>query len=136
MRRPLLLFALAGLALRLVFLALEPGTALAGDEHTWTTWGAEVLPSADVAFSPLRFRLIFYPPAYPYFVGAMYVSYAMAIPAYLLAVVLLHFLFPGIPDLVVLAAGVPIICLGAPLLFRYSRLIWMHVDRTLDPEER
>jgi len=72
MRRPLLLIALAGLALRLAFLALEPATSLAGDEHTWTTWGTEVLPSAEVAFSPLRFRLIFYPPAYPYFLGVAY----------------------------------------------------------------
>ncbi|MBI1950685.1 MAG: DUF983 domain-containing protein [Acidobacteria bacterium] len=71
-----------------------------------------------------------------YFVGAMYVSYAMAIPAYLLAVVLLRFLFRRLSDLAVLAAGLPIICLCAPLLFRYSRVIWMHVDRTIDPEEK
>ncbi len=72
MRRPLVVLTLAGLALRLAFLVLEPSTVLAGDEHTWTTWGAQVLPSADVAFSPLRFRLIFYPPAYPYFIGLTY----------------------------------------------------------------
>lgn len=71
-----------------------------------------------------------------YFVGAMYVSYGMAIPLYLMAVVLVRFLFQGLSDLAVLAAGVPVICLGSPILFRYSRLIWMHVDRTLDPGER
>jgi uncharacterized protein (DUF983 family) len=71
-----------------------------------------------------------------YFVGAMYVSYAMAIPAYLLAVLLLRVLFRRLSDLVVLAAGVPIVCLGSPLLFRYSRVIWMHFDRTFDPDKR
>jgi len=35
-----------------------------------------------------------------------------------------------------IAAGVPIICLCAPLLFRYSRIIWMHLDRTIDPGEK
>ncbi|HXU11659.1 MAG TPA: DUF983 domain-containing protein [Candidatus Binatia bacterium] len=71
-----------------------------------------------------------------YFVGAMYVSYAMAIPAYLVAVLLLRVVFRRLPDLAVLAAGVPIICLASPYLFRSSRLIWMHFDRTLDPEGR
>lgn len=70
-----------------------------------------------------------------YFVGAMYVSYAMAIPAYLLAVLLLRVAFRRLSDLTVLAAGVPIICFGSPYLFRYSRVIWMHFDRTFDPEK-
>ena len=70
-----------------------------------------------------------------YFVGAMYVSYAMAIPAYLLAILLMHALFRCLPDLAVLAAGVPMVCLGSPYLFRYSRVIWMHFDRTFDPEK-
>lgn len=62
----------AGLLLRLAFLALEPASSLAGDEHTWTIWGAQVLAGHDVAFSPVRFRLIFYPPLYPYFIGVCY----------------------------------------------------------------
>ena len=70
-----------------------------------------------------------------YFVGAMYVSYAMAIPAYLLAILLVHMFFQGLSDLAVLAAGVPVVCLASPCLFRYSRLIWMHFDRALDPGE-
>jgi hypothetical protein len=67
----LLLLTLLGLAARLAFLGLEPVSSLAGDEHTWTTWGAVVLRRPEVAFSPLRFRLIFYPPLYPYFIGAV-----------------------------------------------------------------
>ena len=35
----------------------------------WVTWGAEVLPSPEVAFSPLQLRFVFHPPLYLYFVG-------------------------------------------------------------------
>ena len=38
----------------------------------WVTWGAEVLPSPEVAFSPLRLRFIFHPPLYLYFLGALF----------------------------------------------------------------
>jgi hypothetical protein len=64
------------------------------------------------------------------------IAILLAIPTYLLIVVLLRFLFRDIPELTVLAAGLPIICLFAPFLFRYSRVIWMHLDRTIDPGER
>ena len=68
-----------------------------------------------------------------YFVGAMYVSYALAIPLYLLFVVLLRPILRGVPDIAVLAAGVPVVCLCSPILFRYSRVIWMHFDWFFDP---
>ncbi len=70
-----------------------------------------------------------------YFVGAMYVSYALAIPLYLLCIAILRPLLRGAPDLDVLAAGLPPVCLCAPLLFRYSRVIWMHFDWHFDPGE-
>jgi Dolichyl-phosphate-mannose-protein mannosyltransferase len=66
-RKHLLLLTLAGLAVRLAFVWLEPATDPVADETMWTTWGAKVLP--EVGFSPLRFRLIFHPPLYPYFIG-------------------------------------------------------------------
>jgi hypothetical protein len=69
MRRPILLLTLAGLLVRIAFLLVEPASALAGDEHTWTSW-AQVLAGGDVAFSPFKLRLIFYPPFYAYFIGA------------------------------------------------------------------
>ena len=39
------------------------------DETMWLTWGTEVLPSPEVAFSPLQLRFVFHPPLYLYFVG-------------------------------------------------------------------
>jgi hypothetical protein len=65
--RQLLFLTVAGLAVRLLFVWLEPATDPVADETMWTTWGARVLP--EVGFSPFRFRLIFHPPLYPYFIG-------------------------------------------------------------------
>lgn len=71
-RRRLLLLTAAALAVRLSFIVLEPATTPVADETMWTTWGASVLPSPEVRFSPLLFRLIFHPPLYPYFIGVLY----------------------------------------------------------------
>jgi hypothetical protein len=127
MRRPFLLLALAGLALRLVFLALEPGTALAGDEHTWTTWGADVLPSAEVAFSPLRFRLIFYPPAYPYFVGATYALFGSLTAVKICQAVLSAALVPAVGFLGVRVFGRPAAIAAAAIATFYPELVWFSV---------
>jgi 4-amino-4-deoxy-L-arabinose transferase-like glycosyltransferase len=68
-RRGLLALTLAGLAARLLWVALEPATSPQADETMWVTWGAEILPSPDVAFWPRRLLFIFHPPLYLYFVG-------------------------------------------------------------------
>jgi 4-amino-4-deoxy-L-arabinose transferase-like glycosyltransferase len=60
---------LAGLAVRLVFLALEPPTRLVGDERTWVAAAREIA-SPEVRFDPLRTKLIFYPPLHPYLLAA------------------------------------------------------------------
>jgi uncharacterized protein (DUF983 family) len=70
-----------------------------------------------------------------YFTGAMYVSYAMAVPAYALPVVLLHLFLPDWPDARVLGAALAIFLPFVPLLFRYSRIFWMHFDWLFDPSE-
>jgi hypothetical protein len=71
-RRRLLVLTAAALAVRLSFIALEPATDPVADETMWITWGASVLPSPEVRFSPLQFRLIFHPPLYPYFIGVLF----------------------------------------------------------------
>ncbi len=71
-----------------------------------------------------------------YFVGAMYVSYAMAIPLYLLMAGVLRLLLRGWSDLVVLALALPLFIPLSPVLFRYSRVIWMHLDLAIDRSGR
>jgi Dolichyl-phosphate-mannose-protein mannosyltransferase len=68
-RARLAALTLLALALRALFVALEPATSPQADETMWLTWGTEVLPSPDVAFSPRQLRFIFHPPAYLYFLG-------------------------------------------------------------------
>ncbi|HSB61171.1 MAG TPA: hypothetical protein VLI67_05600, partial [Vicinamibacteria bacterium] len=72
MTKALTLLTLAALGARLLFIAMEPATAPVADETMWITWGARVLPSPEVRFSPFAFRLIFHPPLYPYFIGTLY----------------------------------------------------------------
>ncbi len=67
-----------------------------------------------------------------YFAGAMYISYAMAIPtATLIALVLGFFLDDWSLEAVVAATFVLMVPLS-PLIFRYSRIFWIHFDRSLD----
>jgi hypothetical protein len=68
-RSRLLLLTLVGLGVRAAWAALEPATSPQADETMWLTWGTQVLPSPEVAFSPLRLRFIFHPPLYLYFLG-------------------------------------------------------------------
>jgi hypothetical protein len=69
-----------------------------------------------------------------YFTGAMYVSYALAIPLIALLTLIEHLLVPSwsLFRLVLLAWAicVPLI----PWVWQYSRVIWIHFDRWVDPE--
>jgi 4-amino-4-deoxy-L-arabinose transferase-like glycosyltransferase len=72
--KTLLGLGLLALAVRLLFIAVEPPARTVGDERTWLAWsfgcpGGVACPQ--VAFSPFRTRLIFYPPLYPYFVAGL-----------------------------------------------------------------
>jgi uncharacterized protein (DUF983 family) len=64
-----------------------------------------------------------------YFTGAMYASYFLAIPVLGLITLLIYSLFLRSWSLenVVLVAALPFLFL-VPLVFRYSRVVWMHID--------
>jgi uncharacterized protein (DUF983 family) len=66
-----------------------------------------------------------------YFLGAMYVSYALAtailIPLYLIAALLL----PGRNSIVVAVVATVAYLPFVPLVFRYSRLLWIYLDRAV-----
>jgi hypothetical protein len=72
--KTLAVLGVLALAVRLLFIGLEPPTRTVGDERTWLAWaygcpGGVGCPQ--VAFSPFRTRLIFYPPLYPYFLAGL-----------------------------------------------------------------
>ncbi len=68
-----------------------------------------------------------------YFLNAMFIAYSLGflilIPTALLAY-LWHFSIP-----LLVAAVVGVVVIVWPLLFRYSRVIWLHVDQVMDPRQ-
>ncbi len=68
-----------------------------------------------------------------FFLGAMYVSYAIAVVLYLLLSILVHLVRPLWSETGVLALALPLFLPFVPLIFRYSRVVWMHFDWALDP---
>lgn len=83
----------------------------------------EKCPSCGVAFSREP----------GYFSGAMYFSYALAIGVILVLLAALALVLRGWPlGRLLIAAGLfflPFI----PAVFRYSRILWIHLDRHFEP---
>jgi uncharacterized protein (DUF983 family) len=69
-----------------------------------------------------------------YFFGAMYASYFLAIPIIALFAVLIHWLLVPTWQLhnAVLIAIIPFL-ITVPIIFRYSRVVWMHFDHPWVP---
>lgn len=70
-----------------------------------------------------------------HFTGAMYVSYALAIPLIALLTLIEHLILPtwSLFRLVVMAS---ILCVPLiPWLWQYSRVIWIYFDRYFDPDD-
>ena len=67
-----------------------------------------------------------------YFVGAMYFSYGLALALYGPLAVVLMALGGFSANQCLLTIGVTLPFLS-PLLFRYSRVLWMHFDQLWDP---
>jgi uncharacterized protein (DUF983 family) len=74
-----------------------------------------------------------------YFTGAMYVSYTLAVPMLIVITVILailwHKFIPEWPLYRVFLLAAVLFLPLAPAVFRYSRIIWIHLDRYIDPAE-
>jgi membrane protein YdbS with pleckstrin-like domain len=70
-----------------------------------------------------------------YFFGAMYFSYGMSVAILVPLYFLLQWLLPSWSEYyVVLLAALGYLPL-VPLVFRYSRVMWIHLDRSAAPSE-
>ena len=70
-----------------------------------------------------------------YFAGAMVVSYALAVPI-LAAMVLALILIAGLDPVAALVIGNTAYLVLVPFIFRYSRVVWLHLDWLIDPDDR
>lgn len=62
-----------------------------------------------------------------YFLGAMYVSYALAVMEAMITFFILYFLFPGLPLIVIPSTIVIVLLLCSMWNYRLSRIIYMHI---------
>jgi hypothetical protein len=70
-----------------------------------------------------------------YFTGAMYISYALAIPLIALLTLIEHLMILSWP-LFYLVALAWVLCIPLiPWIWQFSRVIWIHFDRWVDPGE-
>ena len=121
--RTLVALTLAALAVRVVYLLVEPRCALTGDEPSWIELGRRIARPA-VAFSPLKSDLIFYPPAYPYFVGACFRLFGTMQAVPWVQVVLGALLVPIVGRAATLAFGPRAAVVAAALTAFYPELVW------------
>ena len=124
--RALLLLTLAGLAARVLLLLLEPSVGPVADERTWTDW-AKTVASQRVGFSPLRTRMIFHPPLYPYFLAVPYALFGTLEAAKWVQVFFATLLIPAVGRVGTLVFGARVGLVAAALCAFYRELVWFSV---------
>jgi Dolichyl-phosphate-mannose-protein mannosyltransferase len=115
--------AAAALVVRAAYLVLEPRCALTGDEPSWIELGRQLARPA-IAFSPLRSDLVFYPPVYPYFVGALFRLFGSMAAVLWVQVVLGALLVPVVGRAAARAFGPRASVLAAAFTAFYPELAW------------
>ena len=134
--RALLLLFLAGLAVRMVFLLLEPATHPVADERVWLGWSLEPpdgIASARVAFNPWRTKIIFHPPLFPYLVGAAYTAFGGLTAVKLLQAVAGALLVPAVGRIGLMAFGPRVGLAAAAMTAFYPELVWYSVHFWSEP---
>ena len=62
-----------------------------------------------------------------YFLGAMYLSYGLAVLQGIFTFLIFYFLFPSVPVLYVAFTIVAVICLLSMINFKLSRVLYIHI---------
>jgi hypothetical protein len=123
----LALLTAAALAVRIVFLLVEPATQPVADERTWTNWAVENLVTPKVGFSPFRTRMIFYPPFYPYFIAVFYAAFGTLAAVKWAQVVVGALLVPAVGRVGERAFGREVGVVAAAVTAFYPELVWFSV---------
>ncbi len=123
-RARLLTLTLLGFVVRALWVALEPATSPVADETMWLTWGTEVLPSPEVAFSPLQLRFVFHPPLYLYFLGVPFAATGSLAAVQYLQCLAGALLVPALGLLGRSAFSEPVGLVAAGLAAFYPELVW------------
>ena len=121
--RALAVLTVAALAVRVAWLVLEPRCALTGDEPSWIEIGRQIGRPA-IGFSPFRSDLVFYPPVYPYFVGALFRAFGTMKAVLWAQVVLGALLVPVVGRAGTLAFGRRVGLVAAAATAFYPELVW------------
>jgi uncharacterized protein (DUF983 family) len=69
-----------------------------------------------------------------YYLGAMYFSYGLACAFLCAATLGLVWAFPQYDDRLLVLCAAILFLPFVPLTFRWSRILWMHMDQLFDPE--
>jgi hypothetical protein len=123
LRKTLLLLTVAALLVRVAALLLEPPVGPVADERTWTDW-AKHLCSEKVRFSPLRTRMIFHPPLYPYFLAAPLAATGGLEAAKWIQLALASLLVPAVGRVGALAFSPRVGVVAAAITAFYPELVW------------
>lgn len=68
-----------------------------------------------------------------YFTGAMYVSYALAVPVMAACAATVRLLARNLSFEATVGVAALLFLPFVPAIFRYSRILWIHLDQTIDP---
>jgi len=122
-RRALVALTVAAFLDRAEYLLLEQRCALTGDEPSWIELGRQLGRPA-IAFSPLRSDLVFYPPVYPYFVGALFRAFGAMSAVLWAQVVLGALVVPVVGRVGARCFGAGAGLLAAAAAAFYPELVW------------
>ncbi len=125
--RKLWLLALLGVVARAAFLLLEPSTQPVADERTWTNWAVDNLVTEKVRFNPMRTRMIFYPPLYPYFIAAPYALFGSLEAVKWAQILVSSLLVPAVGRVGGLVFGERTGLVAAAVCALYPDFIWFSV---------
>jgi uncharacterized protein (DUF983 family) len=68
-----------------------------------------------------------------YFTGAMYLNYMLALPVLAACAGVVYLVAPRLSFEATIGLAALIFLPFVPLIFRYSRILWIHLDQTIDP---